>query len=305
MKIYMKFFGLFMIAGVAFTAACDKVAFPNVIITDLDTNLYPGVFYEYEYPTFEENTNTLRNVVIADYTGHQCPFCPPAATIAEEIADENPGRVFIATIHASAENGGAGSFQKVTEEFPRDFMNPQGLEMASDFFNLGVGFGGNPRGNVSRIDYEPGLFFNFAVYWSEKTEEVLATELDVNIQAKSNYFDETGGGFIHVETEFLNDLDGTYNIVVYALENSFVSPQKLPDNSVDEDYVHHDIHIGNVFEETWGRGITEGSAQAGTKILNDFSYTIPAGLTKDDMHFLVLVYNRETYEIKQVIKHEF
>ncbi|MFT5820606.1 MAG: hypothetical protein ACI8ZM_001851 [Crocinitomix sp.] len=305
MKIYTKLLGLFLIAGIVFTTACDKVILPNVIITDLDTSLYTGVFYEYEFPTFDENTNTLRNAVIADYTGHQCPFCPPAATVAEEIADENPGRVFIATIHGSAEPGGAGSFQAVTDDFPRDFTNPQGLEMSSDFYNLGVGFGGNPRGNVNRVADDAGLFFTFAVDWSDNTNEILATELDINIQAKSNFFEETRGGFIHVETEFINDLDGTYNIVVYALENSFVSPQKLPDNSVDEDYVHHDIHLGNIFEETWGRGIAEGTTQTGTKISNDFSYELPEGLTKDDMHFLVLVYNRETYEIKQVIKHEF
>ncbi len=305
MKIYIKLLGLIMISGVAFTTACDKVEFPNVIITDLDTNLYPGNFIDYEYPTFDENTNTLRNVVIADYTGHQCPFCPPAATIAEEIEDAQPGRVFVATIHASAEPGGAGSFQAVTEDFPRDFTNPQGLEMASEFFNLGVGFGGNPRGNVNRVPFEEGQFFSFAVDWSEKTDEVLASTLDINIQAKSNYYPETDGVFLHVETDIINDIEGTYNIVVYAIENSFVSPQKLPDSSTDEDYVHHDIHIGNVYEETWGRGIASENTLGGTKISNEFTYEMPAGFTNEDMHFLILVFNRETYEIEQVIKHEF
>ena len=39
--------------------SCDKVEFPNVIITDLDTNLYPGNFIDYDFPDFEANTNTL------------------------------------------------------------------------------------------------------------------------------------------------------------------------------------------------------------------------------------------------------
>ncbi len=305
MKTYIKLLGFVLIAGTAITTSCDKVTYPNVIITDLDTNIFPGNFIDYDYPTFDENTNSDRNVVIADYTGHKCNFCPPAATLAEEIADANPGRVFIASIHASAEPGGAGSFQAVDEDFPRDFTNPQGLEMASEFYSLGVGFGGNPRGNVNRVPDEDGLFFSFAVDWSAKTDEVLETTLNVNLQAKSNYYEETGGVFLHVETDFINDLEGNYNIVVYAIENSFVSPQKQPDGSTNEDYVHHDIHIGNVFEETWGRGIASGSTAAGTKVSTDFSYALPEGLTNDDMHFLVLVFNRETYEIEQVIKHEF
>ena len=93
--------------------------------------------------------------------------------------------------------------------------------------------------------------------------------------------------------------------MVYALENSFVSPQKLPDGTTDEDYVHHDIHIGNVFEETWGRGIASDITPAETKISTDFSYILPIGFTNEDMHFLVVVFNRDTYEIEQVIKHEF
>jgi hypothetical protein len=304
MKIYSKLLGLLLIAGVSVTTSCDKVEFPNVIITDLDTNLYPGNFIEYDFPIFGENTNTLRNVVIADYTGHLCNFCPPAATEAEEIAAAHPGRVFIASIHGSAEPGGTGGFQKVTENYPRDFTNPQGTEMASEFFSLGVGFGGNPRGNINRVPVGSGQFFLFLSEWAVQTEVVLESTLNVNLQAESSYFSETNGLFIHVETEVINELDGNYNIVVYAIENSFVSPQKMPDNSRNADYVHHDIHIGNVFDETWGRSISAGVAGAGTKISSDFSYEIPDGLTVDDMHFLVLVFNRDTYEIEQVIKHE-
>ena len=305
MKTKLKIFGLLVVVGIAGTTSCNKIEHPNVIITDLDTSIFPGNFIDYEFPTFEANTNTERNVVIADYTGHQCPFCPPAATQAETIEHDNPGRVFVATIHASPENDGQGDFQKVTDDFPTDFTNQNGLEMAIEFFNLGVGFSSNPKGTVNRVPREDGFYFLSNGDWAGKTAEVLATTLDVNIQAKSNYFASDSGVFLHVETAIINELEGNYNIVVYALENEIVSPQKLPDGSTDEDYVHHDVHIGNVFGETWGRGIADGTTEAGTTILSDFSYSLPHGLTNDDMHFLVVVFNRDTYEIKQVIKHEF
>lgn len=305
MKNALTVIGILAIGGLTTLVSCNKVTFPNVIITEMDTTLFPGNFAEYEFPTFEENTNTQRNVVIADYTGHQCPFCPPAAAQAEAIEAANPGRVFVATIHASPENDGTGDFQKVTEDFPKDFTNPQGLEMAIEFFNENVGFTSNPKGTINRVPRDDGFYFLSNGEWAAKTDEVLATELDVNLQAKSNYYPATNGVFLHVETEFINDLDGTYNIVVYVLENEVVSPQKQPDGSTVEDYVHHDIHIGNVFEETWGRAVAEGNTTAGTKVVTDFSYELPDGLTNNDVHFLALVFNRETYEIKQVIKHEF
>jgi len=230
MKNVLTLIGFIAISGLATFISCNKVTFPNVITTELDTTLFPGNFAEYVFPTFDENTNTERNVVIADYTGHQCPFCPPAAAQAELIEAANPGRVFVAAIHASPENDGTGDFQKVTDEFPRDFTNPQGLEMAIEFFNLGVGFTSNPKGTVNRVPRDDVFFFLSNGEWAAKTDKVLETELDVNIQAKSNYFPETNGVFLHVETDFINDLEGTYNIVVYALEDEVISRQKRVDS---------------------------------------------------------------------------
>lgn len=284
---------------------CDKVEFPVIFKGDIDTNIYPGNFNTYEFPTFEENTNTLRNVLIEDYTGHKCPFCPNAAAKAEEIAAAHPDRVFVAAIHASPEADGRGEFQVVDDTYKRDFTNPQGLEMAINFFNLGIGFTSNPRGNVNRSPItEDGNYFTNQSFWEDKAVEILASGLDVNIQAKSNYFEETKGVFLHTETEFLNDISGNYNIVVYVIENEFIAPQTMPDNSTNSTYKHHDIHLGNLFNETWGRPVGNGEITAGTKVKTDFSYLIPDGLTKDDIHFLVSVINRDTYEVMQVIKHK-
>lgn len=71
-----------------------------------------------------------------------------------------------------------------------------------------------------------------------------------------------------------------------------------------KDFLIHNIHRGNLYGETWGRLVASGTTSAGTKVRNDFSYELPADLTKDEMHFLVYVFNRDTYEVMQVIKHE-
>lgn len=287
--------------------SCDKVEFPVVFESELDTSLYPGNFLDYEYPEFGDNPNTDKNILIADYTGHKCSFCPPAAAKAEEIKDANPDRVFIAAIHGSAEVGGYGDFQKTDALYARDFTNPIGLEMASTFFQMGIGFFGNPSGNVSRVANEDGKFFFPWSDWGDISSEVLASELNVNIQAKSAYFPETKGVYLHTDTEFLNDMNGTFNIVTYIIEDSYVSPQLYRIEGglevTDTFYVHHDIHRGNVFDETWGRLLASEDISAGTRIRNDFSHVLPDDLNPSNMHFLIVVYNRETFEVEQVIKH--
>jgi hypothetical protein len=305
MKKTTQLFSIFLLTLIIGFQSCDKVDFPVIPVPDIDTNVYPGNFFDYEFPTFGENLNTHRNALIEDYTGHQCPFCPPAAAAAEEIRDLKPeGRVFLVAVHATPSNDGRGPFQATTSFFNRDFKNPQGLEMASTFKQLDVGFASNPSGNINRIQDETGNFFFDYGDWEGFVDVVLASPLDVNIQAKSNYFEETRGLYLHTETEFKNNLSGNYNIVVYAIEDSYVGPQKMPDGSKDTFYVHHDIHLGNLFDETWGRSVANGEIEAGSKFRTDFSYTLPEGLNKDEMHFIISVFNRDTYEIMQVIKHE-
>ncbi|MBM3160651.1 MAG: hypothetical protein FJZ66_04875, partial [Bacteroidetes bacterium] len=82
MKRYI--FALVLIVCSALINSCDKVddPYPLPYNTDLDTTLYPGNWSDYianEWPQFSSNTNTNRNVLIEDFTGHLCVFCPAAA----------------------------------------------------------------------------------------------------------------------------------------------------------------------------------------------------------------------------------
>jgi len=284
--------------------SCDKVEFPNITISGVDTTLYPGSFSEYTIPSFSENTNTFRNVLIEDFTGHRCPACPAAAIIAEDLEAANPGRVFVASIHAGPSNNGITEFQKTSASYTTDFTTLEGTTMASTFFQLGIGFVGNPRGGINRISNESGEFMFSQSFWVDKTNDALTTPIKVNLQAKSNYYPETNGVFLHVESDFETTMTGDYNIVVYAIENERIAPQIVGADDV-EDYHHHNIHRGNVFGETWGRNVSSGEISAGTKIVTNFSYEVPADLNNENMHFLIYVYDKETYEILQVIEHKF
>jgi len=82
MKKY-TFFLLLFASGFFFS--CDKVdnPFPPAIQTDLDTTIYPGNWSDYlanEWPDFDAlpDDNPERNVLIEDFTGHNCSYCPAA-----------------------------------------------------------------------------------------------------------------------------------------------------------------------------------------------------------------------------------
>jgi hypothetical protein len=134
--------------------SCDKVDNPyeNQVTIDIDTTLFPGVWADYtnnEYPTFPDNTNTDINVLIEDYTGHKCNNCPDAAEIAHTIHENNPNRIFVASIHVDP--GAQLSFQETESSgsYTTDHTNPDAVDYGETFQN-GFNFIGNPQGTVNR-----------------------------------------------------------------------------------------------------------------------------------------------------------
>lgn len=309
------------ITGALSFTSCDHVEnpFPVGISTDLDTNLYPGNWSDYvanDWPDFSTlpNDNPNRNALIEDFTGHNCSNCPAAATVAHNLHEGNPSRVFVASVHAGPEIDGAGSFQDVNiaQGYTIDFVNQNGRDLGA-FFGVtisGSGFNGNPSGTVSRTLLGTEYFYGSFI-WSSQVNNVLGSSLSVAIKAKVNYFDATKGLFLHTEIE---KLDGALNYedlaqVVYLIEDSLVGPQNVS-STFTPDYVHRDIMRGCIDGKTWGRDITDGTLVGG-KYQLDYSYVVPNQLAPqgqtgthnaENMHLLIYVYNKNTYEIYQVIK---
>ena len=289
--------------------SCDHVEnpYPPAVSIDLDTTLYPGLWSDYqnnEWPMFDENSNTERNVIIEDFTGHKCVFCPAAADLAHQLHMENPTRVFTAGIHAGPD--GIGDFQSVSPpDYPTDFTNPQGVEIGQYFGENDGGFPGNPRGTVNRFDN--GTIFQSPAQWTSMTNEIISSnDLKVNLQSQLNYYEVTKGAFLHVEADPLfEDVSENLAIMVYLLEDSLVGDQKMADNSHNTSYVHRDIHRGNLNNETFGRPITSENL-VNDKYLINYSFAVPDQLdgtyNPSNMHLLICVFNQTTWEIYQVIK---
>jgi len=309
MKRYI--FALVLIVCSALINSCDKVddPYPLPYNTNLDTTLYPGNWNDYianEWPQFSTNTNTDRNVLIEDFTGHLCVFCPAAADEAHALQEANASRVFTASIHSGPT--GMGDFQVVSPpNYPTDFTNAQGLEMGAYFGINDGGFIGNPRGTVNR--FNNGYIFQSPEQWSSMTsDQITQNNLRVNIQSALNYYPQTKGAFLHVEVEKLDQsLTNELGIVSYLLEDSLVGDQKMSDNSHNASYVHRDIHRGNLGGQAFGRTLTNDLLNNGKYYVN-YSFVVPNQLdgnfNANNFHILIYVYDKVTWEIYQVIKQE-
>lgn len=295
--------------------SCDKVKnpYPKQFI-DIDTTLLFGVdlvgYKNTLWPTFTQNTNTNVNVLIEDFTGHQCSNCPVATEKVEIIESQHENRVFIAGIHSGP--GGNLDLQKYdSEPYVTNFTNPQGIEIATILTaNEQVN---NPFVDINRKVYGATRFP--ASNWSSYVSEILdANSLKVNLQSKSNYFPEKRGVILHTEVELLAEFDADLFQVVYLIEDSLISIQKTPSVNwtplyQDVNYVHRDILRGCIDGFAMGRKLTDamkidknGVAIPGNKYYLNYSYKLPEQYNVDNMSLLIYVYDSSTKEVLQVIK---
>jgi len=298
---------------VLFFTSCDKVDNPLAVpSTDLDTNLYPGLWSDYEnneWPIFPPNINTERNVLLEEFTAHRCTYCPNGAEVAHNLEMANDNRVFVAAIHAGGE-GFEEDLHGITTVhpiYPIDFTNTDGLLLGP--FLKDYGLDALPRGTVNRVK-DGAIFVYPPTPWTNLTNSILNTnDLKVNLQGDINYYPTTKGAFLHVEAQKLDaNMTNDLAIVSYLIEDSLVAPQKGDNNffpSYDSAYVHRDIHRKNLSGHIFGRELTS-EMLINNKFYINYSFEVPNQLdgnhNPSNMHVLVYVYDIATLEIYQVIK---
>lgn len=318
MNRFKTYFGV--IALTIFTlVSCDKVEKiyePSNYDTELDITLYPGDWQTYldnEWPDFDLITaGTDRNVLIDDFTGHNCQYCPAAATAAHNLHTQYPQRVFVSSVHASPT--GITGFQAVNTQYPVDFTNIQGLELGQFFGAMpSSGFFGNPSVGSNRIQVQGGteLFYPSGILASQ-VNNALGTTLKAALKSKLNYYAQTKGAFLHAEIEVLDPQLTSLGVVIVLQQDSLVAPQNNNGTYVP-DYVHRDIHLKHLSNSLWGVTLTDDLKKENGKYYLDYSFALPNVLTLDgtplhdagNMHVLIYVYDKTTYEIYQVVKEKF
>lgn len=285
-----------LIFGTILNSSCDRIENPVVINnTTLDWSLYPDAdTTNYPWPVWTQNTNTNQFVLIEDYTGHTCTNCPAAAVEAKSIEDANGGKVIVMSVHASV----SGGFQEPSlPELPIDHRTVDG-----DAYAVAMNIVFNPAGTINRT-IENSNYYAFASDWNTRTNAELTKSPDFNIQVAFNYFSQTNGLFLHTETEVLSDVVGDYNLISFLVRDTLIAPQEGI-GVFYEEYDHHSVLTDNI-NGTWGTPIITGGTSAGTKIYNNYTYSVPttdSSFAISNLSVITVVTDRSTLEVKQVTK---
>lgn len=202
-----------------------------------------------------------KNVILEKYTGIRCVFCPNGELIANQIYNNNPGRVVIISVHA-------GAFANPKPGQP-DFRTKFGQALVSL-----AGVNGYPAGSVNRHVF-PGMEMTSGKtamdreHWSNAANLILQQPSCVNVGAVATIDTETRKLTVNVEAYYTANSDAyTNKINVVLLQDNTVGPQA----GGSANYVHNHRLI-HMITGQWGEKIN--TTTEGTLYQNSFTYTIP------------------------------
>jgi len=188
------------------------------------------------------------NILLEEFTGHKCVWCPNGSKIAKTLEKQYPGKVFIVAIHcgemAKPESG---------EEYNYDFRTAEGTEL-DNFYKVNID--GLPRGMINRTLYNNRQTMGasnwgnaITSFWNNnKTRQV-----DIELSALYNANTKTITG--NVKLNYLVAQSKQNRLSVWILEDNIINwqasieaPNGIPD------YQHNDV-LRYSFNGTWGENV--------------------------------------------------
>lgn len=212
--------------------------------------------------TIVSTTPSNRNVLIEEYTGINCGFCPDGHRIANQIKASNPDRVSVINIHQ-----GDYSASTYTTSFGNALANQ-------------VGISGYPTGTVNRHVFSGSKTEVDRGQWATRSNQIMNMASPVNIAAEATLDWTTRTLNIRVQLYYTGTQTVSSNALNIALlQDNVLGPQSgmnyNPSQVVGNQYRHMHM-LRHLITGQWGETIS--TIDQGTLVEKTYEYVVPEKL---------------------------
>ena len=216
---------------------------------------------------FVSKTPSNKNVIIEEYTGVNCGYCPDGHRIVNELMEANPGRVWGINIH--------------TGQYAVLYSTEWGSALAAQ-----TGLTGYPAGTVNRHVFSGSKTALNRNLWNSAASQIMAQPAPVNVAARCTINRSTRVLTVDVEAYYTDNSSAEMNYLnVAVLQNNILGRQNggstyNPSQMEGSQYRHMHM-LRTLLSGQWGdfiRTTTKGSLFTKT-----YTYTIPAQISDVDM----------------------
>jgi len=225
-----------------------------------------------------------KNVVLEEFTGKTCGYCPDGHKRADEFSAANPGDVVLINIHAGGYAKGTPNYNTYTDA-PTNAVNYGNV----NYGHPDVQLSGFPAGAVNRTLFtgnsQRAGTAQSRGSWASTGGTVLGEDSPVNVGVKGVYDPATSKLYVVVEAYYTADEQNVTNMVsVGILQSAIWGPQSGATNfypaKVDQskapNLYRHDHMLRAVLTGQWGEKIEE--TVKGSFFTKLYEYDVPANL---------------------------
>ncbi len=218
--------------------------------------------FSMEAQVYVSTTPTKRNVILEEFTGRNCQYCPDGHAIANQITANNPGRFWAVNVHA-------GSY--AVTSYP-NFNTTDGTAIANGFQ-----IDGYPAGVVNRST--PNGQSRGA--WASLANQQMNQNAECNVAGMVIVNPITRMATINVEVYYTDNSSVDENYLTIAmLQDSILGSQAgastwNPGQMIGNQYVHMHV-LRDVITNTWGDAIAPTTQ--GTLFTKTYEYQIPVSI---------------------------
>ena len=220
----------------------------------------------YEVPT----TPQKKNVLLEEFTGIHCGYCPQGHTIAKNMQTAQPETVYSIAIHG-------GSFAIPGSDEP-DFRTEAG-----DILNNGIGaefYGtGYPSGMINRHVFGGTSPITGRGDWTKDGKDQSQQNAPVNLLLKSTFDGNSRELKVTVEGYYTENQQREFNLLNVAIVQSNI---KGPQNggTMGDEYIHNHM-LRDFITPAWGDTIK--APKQGEYFTREYTYTLPLDIKKVEL----------------------
>lgn len=279
---------------VAIMPSCDEVdnpypAFGGFIDPDLGISQNEVQFIQWDTTLISSTDQSKRNIVLEEFTGHTCIFCPFGTRKIIELDAIYDEQLIPVAIHsggfAEPENNPDGSFST-------DFRVGVEGETYLNTFNPNRAY---PRGVISRLDNQA----LGASQWDPKIGLIIDESPVITLGLQTWYDDSLDAVRAKVDYNWVASVTGPYNLQIYVVEDHIIDWQKDGAEKVKE-YDHRHV-LRKVVNTTWGIEITIDGASSGDAGSFEYVFSLNPEWNADEIDVVIFAFKNdpESYDIIQ------
>jgi hypothetical protein len=208
---------------------------------------------------------TAKNVLIEDFTGMNCINCPNAAEEIHKIqATYGAEKIIAVAVHGEM----PGLSGPLANALGTEYYNHWGVETL-------------PIGMVDRQGLE-----NYTSWMATADARLKAQIIPLSLSLANTVYNEDTRS-ITVQVKALAEADLTAKLQVWITESNIKSFQKMPDGSINTNYVHNHV-LRDAVNGAWGEAI---NLEAGVAQEVTYTYEVPKAWNAENLAVVAFVYN--------------